>query len=197
MRPQPAGLYTQATWTPHARRGRPVLLRAACALLLLGLTGCFIPPGDDYFYNRPPVLIDVQPPEGILTLSSNTQDPCQVQLTLSAQVEDPDLDDRTYYRWFVDDVATTVEGALPVEKKLRRSILISWSFRPKYEPLLEKVGTHTIDLVVADGFLIGKKPEQDYVLPDGGVVFKLRDVRRWTLINQSSTVCAPLPDSPN
>jgi hypothetical protein len=73
------------------------------------LAGCFLPPGDTFFENASPRVVDVRPVQPEIRVSA--EQAC-ARLAFSAAASDPDLDDTLRFRWYVDD-ALADEGVLP------------------------------------------------------------------------------------
>ncbi len=152
---------------------------ALCLALLLAAPACFIPPGDPFFANRAPQVLDAAPALPVVTVPFSTVSPCH-PLEFSAAVADADVEDLLRYRFYVDDVQVA-EGVLyNPEQRATRVERPSWKVVPTAPGSpLARAGTHLVELLVADTDILGRVPAPRDRLLDGGVVPAGSDLGRW------------------
>jgi hypothetical protein len=153
------------------------------ALLLIVATifsGCLLPQ-DEYYIedlptirNNPPSIVESQvtPPGHALTVSS--ADPCSVSFTL--KVQDPDVLDRLYYRFYIDYVFPTVlnpapnnpifkEGIIepsPTREEVRNDSVTFETLDPTHT--IFTIGSHVVEALVTDSRISDRT---DTVAEDG------------------------------
>jgi hypothetical protein len=149
---------------------------AAVALCLL-YGACLLPQDDNILVdisppvNRPPGIIeaDVEPPNRIFTVDGGAGCP---DLTFSAPVEDPDVEDVLYFNFYVDsevDAAQVAQGTVPPSGSAIRAVAATYSVSFSSPGKVQTPGTHFVEVLVADGPLVNGIPQpKTVVLPDGG-----------------------------
>jgi hypothetical protein len=141
------------------------------------LCGCLIPQEDHVLgelpprKNQPPQILEnlLKPANRFVTVQNGTNCP---DLSFSAPVSDPDVDDRLIYNFYVDP---DLNPAF-----VKQAILANGSSPQRPEPAtydvsfavagpLQQPGEHVVELLLADGPLVNREPQPRVVtLLDGG-----------------------------
>lgn len=166
----------------------PSRLPSSCLVAFAALAGgCLIPPGDTFFENEPPHIVDAEPSNGTVTVADGKG--C-TELSFKAVVADPDLDDLIRWRWFVDEAPVAENVIFNLEQRAERQTFAGWASVPKdTESPLRAVGAHTVELVVADTDIVGRSAAPRGRSIDGGVVPGGVDRLRWTVVQQQAADC--------
>jgi hypothetical protein len=164
------------------------------------MPGCLVPQEDRLiddvpptFVNRAPRVLDEAAQPGRLTLL-DTGSPCV--LTFQAPIEDLDTDERGLrVRWFVDwsesNPAPFREDSVPplLGAVRNRAVDLTLNLDSPGNPL-RLVGEHVVELMIADGEIIGREAQQTPG-PDGGIINpKYSDIHAW-FVSVKSINCTP------
>ncbi len=150
---------------------------AGLAVAVLGLGGCLIPQDDTLLAelpeqrNRPPRIIEqqVQPLQRLIKEFGGA-DGCEI--SFEVKVEDFDVDDALYVRWYIDSQPQKTETRLTNNGSAQRgeAAELFISLRAANSPL-SAPGPHLVEAVVADGLVVDGKPQHNtHKLPDGGTI---------------------------
>jgi hypothetical protein len=141
------------------------------------LGACLLPQDDNILVdisppvNRPPGILEaeVEPSNRIFTVDGGAGCP---DLTFTAPVEDPDLEDVLYFNFYVDsevDSAQVAQGTVPPSGSAIRAQPATYSVSFSSPGKVQTPGTHFVEVLVADGPLVNGVPQPKTVaLPDGG-----------------------------
>lgn len=176
-------------------------LRGAVPVVALVAGGCLVPQELDLYVdpdipNRPPVidLMTVEPKAPVACISGLADD----STALRVEVRDPDgalRDQPLSVRWFIDydlDPETNPLDLRPVAQETQLLPLAVGSDVYAPEPLsVDQLrlfrlddGTHTVEVVVSDGFDDGGLPRNRAALPG-----RYTATHRWTIVWRSNTPC--------
>lgn len=182
-----------------------VLVRAGVFTVgaILG-TGCFLPQEDDPLVpiltpNSPPRILEDQasPPKREQPVRLPNPEDCKQ--VFSAPVEDPDIDDRVTYRWYVDygpeSNPTPEDESYAGNTGTPLRTLATFTVHAMNHPRVQVAGYHEVLLMVFDGRLLledgpGSKPPDDPVPTiDGGLNPHFSTTHVWTVITDPSGTC--------
>jgi hypothetical protein len=168
---------------------RPALRLSALAAALLALPACPILTPDNHFEDRPPRIVEegVQPGGYEVRVAPGAG--C-LPLAFSAQVEDPDLADSIWYRWFVDGMLVAEDVVHNPAFELLRSEPLTWSVVPRAPSSpLRAPGTYLVELVAADGVLVGREPQPRRPHADDRGDATYADERAWLVTVEPGDAC--------
>lgn len=156
--------------------GRLLLMLLAAAL---ALPACIIPQTDNILVepipqalNQAPRILEdsLQPPGRFVTVRNGSGCP---NLAFVATAADPDVKDTLYYNFYVDadlNPGFVKQGVIGPDGQVVRSEPASYEVSFATANPLQQAGDHVVEVLVADGPLIGRTPvPRDVPLPDGGV----------------------------
>jgi hypothetical protein len=179
-------------------------LRAFLWIALWGpgaMSGCVLPQNyqtiDDIaptVTNRPPRILNDSAQPGLVTVVDVGS---ECTLTFRANVEDPDVDSvGLRVNWFIDWSQSNPspyredETIEPVQGEVRgKSVELSLILTSAGNPL-RTLGEHVVEVLVADGEIRNREPQQSYA-PDGGIINpRYADSHAW-FVSVKSTDCSP------
>ncbi len=187
----------------------------AAAAMMLG--GCLVPQDDqlleEYFQlNRPPIILEsTAVASGKHGAFVELETACPVWF--EAVVEDPDVDDRVEYRWFVTDLNTSGGSAEGPNRTLadagvltntgsevRQPVRIDFKEGQPLNPL-RNPGTYLVELMAFDGTLKatagpGSVPEPELIPgTDGGLNPRYSTSYAWTVELVAGSLCSLDPEA--
>ncbi len=145
----------------------------------LVLPACIIPQTDNILepippkQNQPPRILEnlVQPPGRFVTVRNGPGCP---NLAFVAPVSDPDVTDVLVYNFYVDadlNPAFVKQAVIGTDGQVVRSEPATYEVSFATANPLQQPGDHVVEVLVADGQLVGRTPLPKLVqLPDGGTV---------------------------
>jgi hypothetical protein len=160
---------------------------ARVLLLLLGgailLPACLLAQEDHIIQelppaaNQPPRILEdlLQPANRFVTVRNGSDCP---NLTFSAPVSDPDVDDRLTYNFYVDPdlfPPFVKQAQIPpdVPGKVNRSEPATYEVSFATPGPLQQPGDHVVEVLVSDGALVNRDPQpRPITLLDGGTGFQ-------------------------
>jgi hypothetical protein len=145
----------------------------------LVLPACIIPQTDNILVepipqalNQAPRILEdtLQPPGRFVTVKNGAGCP---NLAFVVTVADPDVNDTLYYNFYVDadlNPSFVKQGVIGTDGQVVRSEPATYEVSFATANPLQQPGDHVVEVLVADGPLVGRTPVPRRVpLPDGGV----------------------------